>query len=58
LLKFEQEDGQVVFLNQERIILIRQHPDGGLAIRYQGDEKVMGFRCKRFQLVKQGAWYS
>jgi len=59
LIKLEMDDGSVTFLNLDLVYMVRNHQDGGLAVRYKGkDGEMAGMRCKRFQIIKQGTWYT
>ena len=59
VVKFELMDGKVRYVPMERVLIINEHSESGMSVAIMDakGEKV-GFRCVRFQLVKQGTWYN
>jgi hypothetical protein len=59
MLKFEMPDAKMRYIPVERVLWINQHPDGGLLVSFLNPKnEAAGFRCNRFQYIKQGSWLS
>jgi hypothetical protein len=59
MLKFELLDEKVRYIPVEKVLVINEHPEGGLAVSFVNPKnETAGFRCTRFQYVKQGTWLS